>query len=286
MNRRCAISESRGIFYAIMVLLAFLLLLALALGGVYLFHANRDFYSALRGQLDRRFYLSAALLLIFSTVLYTPFSYGISHYFLLSAKGEGRFGAVFFLFRRPLLLTKATAISIIKKVLVYFERILLLLAGALVEVALFFSFLVVTGEDIFSVQENPFRLAAEFMLRSPWLIGLSIALWSGVLLGFLVIHLRYILCKYMLLKYPDVGIFQAIRVGRSAIRSHLIKTMLFYLRYGAFCVLAVLTFGLSVKMASSWGHRSFSVYADELAEQGWRDYCRRRSLRQIKNPPS
>lgn len=266
--------ESRGVFYAIMILLVFLVVLLLALGGLYLFHVNRDFYSALKNELDRGFYFSAGLLILFTSVLYTPFSYGISHYFILSARGEARFRELFFLFRRPLLLTKATAVSVLKKILVYLERLFLLLVGAVLEVVLFFSFLVVTGEDIFSVQEDPFRLAAEFMLHSPWLIGLSVLLWCGVLLGFLVIYLRYILCKYVLLQYPDAGVLQAIRIGRSAIRGHLLKTMLFYLCYGAACVLTVLSFGFSGR-----GRRSFSVYASELVEAGWRDYCCRRSLR-------
>lgn len=274
-RRRQAFFESRGIFYAIMVVLVFLLALSLAFGGLWLFHTNGDFYSALKSELDSDFYLSAGLLILFTSVLYTPFSYGISHYFILSAKGKAHFRELFFLFRRPLLLTKATAVSVVKKMSVYLERLFLLLAGAVLEVVLFFSFLLVTGEDLFAVREDPFRLAAEFMLDSPWLIGLSVLLWCGVLLGFLVIYLRYILCKYVLLLYPDAGVLQAIRVGRGAIRGHLLKTMLFYLRYGALSVLTVLSFGLSGRLQ----RRSFSVYAAELTEAGWRDYCRRRSLR-------
>ncbi len=271
--------ESRGVLYAIMTLLAFLVLILLVLGGLFLFNINKDFYSAFRGQIHRSFYLSAALVVIFSSVLYTPFSYGISRYFILSAKGEGEFRAIFFLFRKPLLLSKATVLSVFKKVVVYFERLQLLLAAAVLEVALFFAFLLVTGEDVFSVQGNPFHSAAEFMLRTPWLIGLSILLWSGVLLGILVIHLRYILCKYVLLLYPDAGVLQALRVGRSAIRGHLLKTMLFYLRYGAYCILIAISFGLSARIARPGKPQSFSVYACGLAEEGWRAYCRRRSLR-------
>lgn len=276
---RKAILESRGILYAIMTVLAFLILVLLALGGVFLFNMNGDFYSALQGELNRGFYLSAALILIFSSVLFTPFSYGISYYFILSAKGEARFSALIYLFRAPYLLTKATVVSILKKILIYLERILLLLVAALVEVILFFSFLVVTGEDIFSVHANPFRLAAEFMLRSPWLIGLSILLWACVLFMILLINLRYILCKYVLLLFPDVGPVQAIKIGRRSIRGKLMQTLLFYLRYGAFCVLTVVSFGLTARIAEGFGHRSFSVYACELVDQGWRDYCRRRSLR-------
>lgn len=271
--------ESKGILYAIMVLLAFLLVVVLALGGIFLFHRNKDFYSALEGQLSGGFYLSAAVLLIFSSILYTPFSYGISHFFILSARGEAKFRELFFIFRYPVMLTKAVGVSVVKKILVYMERLMLLVAGALLEVVLFFAFLVVTGENIFNVQQNPFRLAAEFMLRSPWLIGLSVVLWCLVLFGMLIIYLRYILCKYVLLKYPDVGVFQAIKIGRGAIHGHLVRTMLFYLRYGAFCIITVLSFGLSSRLAKAAEHRSFSAYAGTLVEQGWHDYCRRRSMR-------
>lgn len=269
-------AERRGIFYAIMILMLFLLLVLLLLGGLMLFRVNKDFYSAFRSRLDGGFYLSAWLILLCSSLLYTPFSYGISHYFI---QGTGGLRAVFFLFRRPVLLTKATAVSVLKKALIYLERLLLLLLAALLEVALFFMFLVVHGEDIFSVQEDPFRLAAEFMLRSPWLIGLSILLWSGVLFGMLVIYLRYILCKYVLLLYPDAGVFQALRVGRAAIKGRLLCTLLFYLRYGAYCILLVLSLGWSSRMVRPKRHKPFSLYACELVEEGWSDYCRKRSLR-------
>lgn len=277
MRKRTAkqLAEQRGVLLAVMTVLAFLVLVALAIGGVFLFHMNGDFYSALEGELGRGFYLSAALILIFSSVLFTPFSYGISYYFIRSARDRARFSDLFFLFRTPVLLTKATVVSIFKKVLIYLERLLLLAVAALLEVALFFAFLVVTGEDIFAVQDNPFRLAADFMMRSPWLIGLSILLWSGVLFGILLINLRYILCKYVLICYPDTSPLQAMRVGRGSIRGRMMQTLFFYLRYGAHCVLMVVTLGF----ASGTGHRGFSVYACELVEHGWRSYCSRRSLR-------
>ncbi|MBQ8894300.1 MAG: hypothetical protein IJ043_07825 [Clostridia bacterium] len=244
----------KGFWYAAAVLLLFLFLMLLALGGIWLYHAHGDFYSALQGQLSGGFYLSAGLLLIFASVLYTPFSYGVSNYFIHAARGEGRFRQVFFLFRRPLLLTKATVLALVKKYLIWVERLFLLLMGALAEVALFFAFLVVTGDDVFAVRDNPFRLAAEFMLGSPWLIGLSIALWCGVLLGMLWIYLRYILCKYVLLKYPDAGILQILRIGRGSMH-----------------------FGSLLRFLTA--RRSFSVYAMRLVEEGWREYCRKRSLR-------
>ena len=269
-------AEHRGIFYAIMILLAFLLVVLLLLGGLFLFHVNEDFYSTFRNRLNGGFYLSAVLLLLFSSLLYTPFSYGISYYFI---RGSGRFRDLFFLFRLPFMLTKATVLSALKKLLSYLEQLSLLLLAALVEVALFFSFLVVTGEDVFSLQHDPFLLAAEFMLRSPWLIALTILLWSGVLLGMLIIYLRYILCKYVLLLYPDVGVLQALRVGRNAIKGHLMRTLLFYLRYGAYCILLVLSFGLTSRMVRPGRHKSFSAYACGLVEAGWQDYCRRRSRR-------
>lgn len=268
-------NDRRGILYALMIALASLAVLLLILGGIFLLNRKGDFYSAFQGELSRGFYWSAVLVLVFSSVLYTPFSYGISHYFLSSAAGEEpRFSEVFFLFRHPALLTKATLLSVLKKGLVYLERLALLLSAAVAEVALFFGFLVVTGEDVFSMRGDPFAAAAEFMLRSPWLIGLSAVLWSGVLLGIFFIYLRYILCKYVLLEYPDVSVWQALKIGKSSIRGHFFKTLLFYLRYGAFCILHLLSFGLAVTK-----RRSFSVYAAELVGEGWQKYCRKRSLR-------
>lgn len=274
---RQRVLESRGIFYAVMTALGALAVLGLALGGLWLFHRNGDFYSALRGRLDSGFYWSAALLLVFSSVFYTPFSYGISHYFLRSFEGQARFSDLFFLFRAPRLLTKATVLSMIKKGLVYLERLVVLLVGAVIQVALFFISLVITGENVFAVQGNPFLLAAQFMGHTPWLMGLSVVLWCGMLCLFFYIYLRYILCKYVLLLYPDVSVFQAIRVGKRALLGHLGATLLFYLGYGAFGVLNLLTMGLYARRARK--HTGFSVYAARLVRRGWQDYCRRRSLR-------
>lgn len=265
--------EHRGILYAMMIFLFFLAGMSLILGGLYLFHVHEDFYTAFRKGLGGGFYLSAWLVLVFSSVLYTPFSYGISYYFI---KGGGGLSSFFFLFRRPALLTKAVALSFLKKALIYGERLVLLLGAATVEVFLFFAFLLVTGENVFSVREDPFRLAAEFMLRSPWLIGLSILLWSLFIVGILLIDLRYILCKYVLLLYPDAGVLQSLKVGRLAIKDHLFRTVFFYLRYGAYCLLILVSFGWMARRAR---HKRFSSYACQLTEAGWRTYCNRRSLR-------
>lgn len=260
--------QKRGVFYALLVGLSFGALILLGLGGIWLFHRNGDFYSAFQSGLRPAFYLSAGSLLLFGSVLYTPFSYGISYYFLLAAEGRARFRAIFFLFCRPRLLTRAAVLAILKKGMIYLERLALLLLAALVEVFLFLTFLLLKGEDLFSLRQDPFVLAADFMLRHPPLMVLSILLWGGVLLGMVLIYLRHILCKYVLLCVPAVGILQALKVGRLAIRGHLWKTLFFYLRYGAIVLL--------------WGRggaEPFSVYARRLALQGWQIYCRRRSLR-------
>lgn len=272
-------AENRGILYGTILFLAFLILLALILGGIFLFQTKGGFYSAFKGELHRGFLISAFLLLIFSSILYTPFSYGISHYFLLAQKGAGRFSSLFFLFRDPLQLLKAVAISLLKKILIYLEGLAVLLVAAMVEVALFFLFLLFSGEDLFSVRENPFLLAAEFMLRSPALILLSVLLWVGVLIGFLLIRLRFILCKYVVLCFPAVSPRQAIQIGKNAIRGHLWSTVFFYLRYAAIMLLSVFSFGTIVPLGESAAKRSFSAYAAGLAEAGFREYCRKRSFR-------
>lgn len=265
-------AEGRGVFYAAMVMLTFLAGLALLLGGVYLYNRNKDFYSALQGELNRGFYLTALLVLLGSSVVYTPFSYGISRYFLLSAEGEARFATLFYLFRSPLLLVKAIGVAVVKKVLIYLERLGILLGAALGEVLLFFCFLVVMGENIFAVEGDPFAAAAEFMLRNPALIALSVLLWCGVLLMLFFSYLRYILCKYVLMEYPDVSVFQAVKVGRGALRGSFFATLLFYLRYGASILLYLLSFG---RYRRRFG--GFSLYARGLAREGWRNYCRKRS---------
>ncbi len=248
------------------------------IGGLALYQINGDFYAALQGGLHRGFYYQTFAVLAASSLVYAPFSFGISHYFIGAAQGMARFLDLFYLFRRPRMLAKAALLTLIKKLLIYWERILLLLLGTLVEVGLFWAFLVFSGEDVFSVDGNPFVQAGAFMLRSPELITLSVILWSGVLFGIFIIFLRYVLCKYVLICYPDVRIFQAIRVARISIRGKLLRTMLFYLRYGSYVLLTLLTGGVFGR-SRGVKHRTFSVYACGLVQEGWLLYCDRRSGR-------
>ncbi len=264
--------ERRGIFYVLLLLVLFAALVACGIGGLYLYHRNRDFYQAFRLRLSPSFYLSAAGVLLLSSVLYAPFSYGISYYFLRSFEGKARFSALFFLFCRPSLLLKAIIVSMGKKACIYLERLLVLFAASLMEVVMFFLFLLFKGEDLFGIEGDPFLLAAEFMAHTPPLIVLSILLWCGVLFATVLSSVRYVLCKYLLLSVQDAGVGQVLKVGRQAIRGHLLQTLFFYLRY-----IVWLLWGMFSNRNSK--REPFSVYADRLAKAGWREYCRKRSLR-------
>lgn len=273
MEKKEPFVEGRGIFYALILILIFFSILVLLWGGIYFFRQNNNFYDVFHGQLARGFYLTAIFILLGSSVAYAPFSFGISYYFLNLSEGRARFWDLFFLFRAPLLLFKAIFLSVVKKILIYGERLLILLGAALLEVILFFCFLVVRGEDIFAVEGSPFAAAADFMLRSPWLIGLSVLLWSGVLLMMFLSYLRYILCKYVMLEYEDVSIFQAVRVGRDSIKHHFFATFRFYFKYIATLILKTATLGRVPKGPIV----GFSTYARKLVKEGWRAYCKRRS---------
>lgn len=264
--------KRRSVFYVLLLLVVFLALLACGLGGLYLFYRNRDFYQAFRTRLSPRFYISAAALLLGSSLLYTPFSYGITNYFLLAHRSEARFSALFFLFWKPALLFKAILVTIGKKSCIYLERLFILLAAAILEVVLFFLFLLFAGDDLFSVPGNPFQQAAEFMINSPALISCSVLLWCIVLFFMVLSALRYVLCKYLLLAVQDAGVMQVLKVGRTAIRGALLKTLFFYLQY-----IALLLWAFFSNRAPR--REPFSIYAERLALAGWRDYCRKRSLR-------
>ena len=271
-------AENRGILSAMMIFILFILFWCLILAGIFLLRTKGDFYMVLKGELDRGLLLSAFFALLFSSILYIPFSYGVSHYFLLAQKGDVSLAAIFFLFGKPKLFLKALAVAVVKKILIYLEGLMLLLLASLSEVGLFFASLLISGEDLFNVAGNPFLLAADFMLRSPLLIGLSVVLWMGVLMGSLVIRLRYILCKYVLLCYPDASPRQAIAAGRLAFRGRLWRLLYFYLRYGALFLLNAFSFGASERLGEKAARRSFSAYAALLAKEGFRNYCRKRSL--------
>jgi hypothetical protein len=211
------------------------------------------FYQVRAGRTGR-FVLSAWLTLVCSSVLYTPFSYGVSRYSRQASAGRGSVADLFYLFHRPVLLAKAVFLSVFKNLAVWTGRMLLLAAVAWGETVLGLVRMALRGEASPAAGERLVQSAAEGMAQSRLFAGASFVLWGVGLVGLGWISLRYLGCKYLLLRFPEMGVWQALRIGRRAATA---RRFLGFFTAGC----------------------RFSVYAERVAEAAWRADCRSKSLR-------
>ena len=199
------------------------------------------------------FFISAWLTFVGSSVFYTPFSYAVSHYLQQASAGRGSLRDLFYLFRSPFLLLKATTLSVLKNLAAWGERMALLLAVTAGEAALILVRMALQGKEPPSSRGWFVHGVSEGVADSPWFLALSVLLWFLGLVGMGWISLRYLGCKYLLLRYPEAGVLQALRIGRRAVTVRRIFSF-----FSAGCGL--------------------SVYAERVVEAEWRAHCRARRL--------
>lgn len=193
---------------ALIVIAAFVLVIV---GGVLAYYYEGDFLSSLRPG----FFVSALSVLFVSSLIYSPFSYGVSYYFLRSKTGEARFSDIFYLFRRPRALFGAIICDTLRRIAIIAFRLMILLLAAVLELLLLKFF--TRGEAMFVV--------------------LHIIAWSGVLILLFLAKIRFILCKYVLICYPEKSPLCALRRGVHAIRGKTAVVIRFYIKYLALFIL-------------------------------------------------
>lgn len=232
------------IIKGISVALVFAAAVIMLICAIFAFLYEGDILSTL----NARFFYSALSVLFVSSVIYTPFSYGISYYFLRSRSGNSDFFHVFYLFRAPRLLFKAVACDIIRRTVITLLRIALLILAALLELMII-------------------RLVPH---DSGMLIILHVFSWGTVLFLMFVIKIRFILCKYVLIQYPCTGVTDAIRLGLAASRGHTPAIIRFYIKYLAVYIFTFLTLGMSRARRLSRTRESFCTFAVSLIKRQYK----------------
>ena len=229
------------IIKGISVALVFAAAVIILICAIFAFLYEGDILSTL----NTRFFCSALSVLFVSSVIYTPFSYGISYYFLRSRSGDSDFLHVFYLFRTPRLLLKAVFCDLIRRTLITLLRIALLISAAVLEL-----------------------MIIQLVVRdSSLLIILHVFSWGTVLFLMFVIKIRFILCKYVLIQYPCTSIAAAIRSGLSASRGHTPAMIRFYVKYLAVYIFTFLTLGMSRARKLSRTRESFCTFAVSLVKR-------------------
>ena len=266
----------RGIAFAI----AFGLLVLLVIAALFMFNTRGEFVKALRGEvkISLSFYLSTLIVIVVSSILFTPFSFGISYYFINSKAGTGKFSQVFYLFRRPSLMLRAIAVNTLKKILLNLWRVVILAFAVLAECGVFAISIALSGENIFEYESDFLAGAAQYVTHDTFFIALTIAEWCIVLLLLIYCNMRYMMCKYALIRFPQLRVIEAIRVGVFSIRGRVFKTYMFYLGYIAYCIFTFITMGLNAAASKAGSHDTFSTYAVRIVENGIEAYYLKRSL--------
>lgn len=249
------------VFRVVMVLMIFSLTVAVFLIACYLVSAESDPYTSFFKRLQPVFYLRAALILLISSLLYIPISYGISYYFLQSSIRNVGFSDIFYICRTPFLLLKALGLRLISWFFRGACQLALLLTAIVAETGIYLLYLALRGESVWtmSLKEFPQRFAE--IEKAYGLFGFSLVLWILILLMLFVLQIRFMFCKYALLCYPKLSPWEAFKVGLRATKGAIIPIIRFLLSLYCYYILVGISFGLLKKTLSSLYKEPFSSYA-------------------------
>ena len=266
------------IIKGISVSIVFFVSVVIIIAAMFLFSIEGEFLGLLSGRvnLSLTFYISTVAVIIFSSLMFTPFSFGISYYFINSKAGTGSFLQIFYLFKRPRLMFKAIAMNTVKKLIINIYKVVTLILAVVAECGIFVISIVVSGENIFDYENNFFESVISFMSNSEFFIILTIIEWALVICTFFYFKIKFIICKYVLIANPAVGPIEAVRIGKFAISGLVFKTVLFYLKYLSIYIFTFITLGLSDAVDKNKTRESFSTYALRVASNGISAYYERR----------
>ena len=222
-----------AIIQGISVSIVFVIIVALIIVAMFMFNTKGEFVKALNGEIELSlsFYIGAITVIFVSSILFTPFSFGISNFFINSKSGTAHFSQIFYLFKMPRLLFKAIFMNSLKKLIINLYRIIVFIIAVLAECGVFVISIAISGENIFDYEHNFLESVSQFITHDTFFIALTIIEWCIVLAVFIVLKMRFILCKYALIRFPALTIIETIRVGEFSIRGRIFKTMLFYIKY-------------------------------------------------------
>lgn len=266
------------IIKGISVSIVFFAVVVIIITAMFLFSIKGEFLGLLSGRVDLSlsFYISTAAVIIFSSIMFTPFSFGISYYFINSKSGTGSFFQIFYLFKEPRLFLKAIAMNTLKKIIINIYKVFTLVLAVIAECGIFVISIVISGENIFDYENNFFESVMSFMSNNEFFIILTIIEWALVICTFFYFKIKFIICKYVIIANPAVGPVEAIRIGKYAISGLVFKTVLFYLKYLSIYVFTFITLGLSDDVNKNKTRDSFSTYALRVASNGISAYYERR----------
>lgn len=260
------------ILKSVAIVMIFTTVAAALLAANFYVSLGNDPYGSFFARLRPSFYYRTAIILLITSILYIPVSYGITHYFLLSSYCRPKFKEFFYLFAKPILFLKAVGLKFLIWILRGWYRLSALFIGVLLESVWYVLSLIddgiavwnLTPEEIFSFRQMVFHQQA-FMY-------FSVVLWSVILLWMLILSVRFLFCKYALMKYEELSVWEAKEIGLAATRGRVIRVTWYYLCYMAYYILVAVSFGLFACLLRSVRPEKFSLYGMHLVTAARGEY--------------
>lgn len=252
------------LFFATVVLL----MVANFLANLYM---EEGFAGVAKIRLRNVFYWRALLILALSSVVYTPFSYGISYLFYRNATGMGvQVRHLFFFFGAPRFLGKAICAKIVISLMTAMLGILVLLLVCAIQLGLLFPVLLWQQADFFS--KDVFGMLVRLFSHQKWFAVMTLLLWSITLLWLIAVRLRFSLCKFALLLYPNFSVYEMIKVGLMVTKGKVLYIFFHYIRLTAYCLVLIFSFGLAARKLRKAAPTAFSLWAMHQIEDARKKY--------------
>ncbi len=223
-------------------------------------------------RLQPAFYLRTALILIVSSLLYTPLSYGVSNIIYQRTFNDIQISDLFYLFLKPIVLFKAILLRLLIWVVRGFYQLLTLLGGIILETVFCLIHLVVAGENVLDLSVGQLPYAISLILEYTSFKWLSVLLWICVLFVLIVTYLRFMLCKYALLRYEELSALEAIRIGRLAMSGRFFQFCFRVLQNYSYYILLIGSFGLLYRFLKKRRSEPFINLAMRWVSDGRRLY--------------
>ncbi len=261
--------------------MGFAAVIGILLVANFLVSVDQDPYQTLFERLQPSFYTRTVLILLISSLLYTPISYGISQFILSGRSEEQRMSDLFFMFSRPILFLKAVTLRVMIWITRGLCQILVLFFGALAETILSFILLHNSGVSIWSLslRQLPEKIMG-IMARREY-FAYSLFLWCIIILALCYYFVRFLFCKYALLRYNELSPCEAYGIGLCAFTRCGLRIVVFYLQKTAYYFLIIASFGLLRKRMGYFKKESFSAFATQYVECARHLYFREKALKPL-----
>ena len=182
---------------------------------------RQDPYLSLFERLQPSFYLDAFFIILASSLLYTPLSYGVLNFAIRKAKGEAAYNDLFFLLVKPILLIKSVIMRVSIWALRGLYQLFALLVGVVLETMIILLYIACLKKNMLLLSFAETSQLIETIEQYSCFRWFSVLLWLSVVIILFISYLQFFLCKYALICFGELSVKEAICIGRASARGRL-----------------------------------------------------------------